>query len=148
MAVKLIVLNGPNINMLGMREPGIYGKENYQYLCELIQKKAEALGITAEVRQTNYEGELVTWIQEARGTYDGIVINPAAFTHYSVAVLDALLAANLPAIEVHISNIHRREEFRRHSVTAPACIGQICGLGLEGYLLAIEALCRRLKESQ
>lgn len=148
MAVKLIILNGPNINMLGMREPGIYGKENYQYLCELIQKKAEALGITADVRQTNYEGELVTWIQEARGTYDGIVINPAAFTHYSVAVLDALLAANLPAIEVHISNIHRREEFRRHSVTAPACIGQICGLGLEGYLLAIEALCRRLKENQ
>lgn len=148
MAVKLIVLNGPNINMLGMREPGIYGKENYQYLCELIQKKAEALGITADVRQTNYEGELVTWIQEARGTYDGIVINPAAFTHYSVAVLDALLTANLPAIEVHISNIHRREEFRRHSVTAPACIGQICGLGLEGYLLAIEALCRRLKKNQ
>lgn len=147
MAVKLIVLNGPNINMLGMREPGIYGKENYRYLCELIQKKAEALGITADVRQTNYEGELVTWIQEARSTADGIVINPAAFTHYSVAVLDALLAANLPAIEVHISNIHKREEFRRHSVTAPACIGQICGLGLEGYLLAMEALCRRLKEN-
>lgn len=137
---RILVINGPNINMLGVREKNIYGREDYAALCEYIRNAAARLGVEVELFQSNYEGDVVTAIQKAYGRVDGIVINPAAFTHYSVAVLDALKAVNLPAIEVHISNIHKREEFRRHSVTAPACIGQICGLGFQGYVLALEYL--------
>lgn len=137
---KILVLNGPNINMLGVREKNIYGRQDYESLCAYIKTAAARLGVHVEILQSNYEGDLVTAIQKAYGVYDGIVINPAAFTHYSIAILDALKAVNLPTIEVHISNIHAREEFRHKSVTAPACLGQICGLGFTGYILALEAL--------
>ena len=138
--MKLIVLNGPNLNMLGVREPDIYGRTDYKRLVEIISEYAASKGVDAVIMQSNLEGELTTLIQQARGVYDGIVINPGAFTHYSYAILDALLSAGLPAIEVHISNVYKREEFRHKSVTAPACIGQICGLGVKGYLLAIDYL--------
>jgi len=136
--MKLLVLNGPNLNMLGTREPGIYGRMDYNRLVETITAYAKSKGVETLIRQTNLEGELATFIQQARGVYDGIIINPGAFTHYSYTILDALLSAELPAVEVHISNIHKREKFRHTSVTAPACIGQICGLGIKGYLLAID----------
>ena len=137
---RILVINGPNINMLGIREKSIYGCQDYDSLCDYISSAANRLGVDVELFQSNYEGDIVNAIQQAYGNFDGIVINPAAFTHYSIAILDALKAVNIPAIEVHISNIHQREEFRRHSVTAPACIGQICGLGFAGYALALEAL--------
>lgn len=137
---KILVINGPNINLLGVREKKIYGGRDYESLCRFIRESAAKYGVEVELMQSNYEGDIVTAIQKAYGKVDGIVINPAALTHYSVAVLDALKGVNIPAIEVHISNIHKREEFRRHSVTAPGCIGQICGLGFTGYALALEAL--------
>lgn len=137
---KILVLNGPNINMLGIREKNIYGRDDYDSLCAYIRSAADRLGVEVELLQSNYEGDIVTAIQNAYGHFDGIVINPAAFTHYSVAILDALKAVNIPAIEVHISNIHQREEFRHHSVTVAGCVGQICGLGFAGYALALEAL--------
>lgn len=141
---KILVLNGPNINMLGVREKTIYGKQDYPALCAYIQKEAAALNVEVELAQSNIEGELVTLIQQAYGKFDGIVINPAAFTHYSIAVLDALKAVALPTIEVHLSNIHAREEFRHKSVTAAACLGQICGLGFKGYALALKALAEEM----
>lgn len=137
---KILVLNGPNINLLGVREKGIYGQEDYVSLCQYIKSEAAELNLSVEIKQTNSEGEMVSFIQEAMDVYDGIVINPAAYTHYSVAILDALKAVNLPAVEVHISNIHKREEFRHHSVTVAGCIGQICGLGFRGYGLALKFL--------
>lgn len=137
---KILVLNGPNINMLGVREKNIYGRRDFNNLCDYIQSAAEKLGVEVDLLQSNYEGDLVTAIQKAYGNYDGIVINPAALTHYSVALLDALKAVNIPAIEVHLSNIHAREEFRHKSVTAAGCVGQICGLGFAGYALALEYL--------
>lgn len=137
---KILVLNGPNINMLGIREKSIYGAATYDDLCKMIRKKAEELQIDVEIKQSNSEGQLVDWIQQCCGTADGIVMNPGAYTHYSVAVLDALKSVNLPAVEVHISNIHQREAFRHHCVTTAGCTGQICGLGLQGYLLALEYL--------
>ena len=137
---RILVLNGPNINMLGTREKAIYGRRDYESLCAYIRSAAARLGVEVELLQSNYEGDIVTAIQKAYGQFDGIVINPAAFTHYSVAILDALKAVNIPAIEVHISNIHKREEFRHHSVTVAGCVGQICGLGFAGYALALEAL--------
>ncbi len=143
---KILVLNGPNINMLGVREKAVYGQRDLADLTAYIEEAAARLGVQVSLLQSNYEGELVTAIQKARGVYDGIVINPAALTHYSVALLDALKAVSLPAIEVHLSNIHAREAFRSHSVTAPACLGQICGLGFIGYALALEALAQYEKE--
>lgn len=137
---KILVINGPNINMLGIREKNIYGRQDYKSLCEYLRAVAFQLDIEIELYQSNYEGDIVTVIQQAYGKFDGIVINPAAFTHYSIAILDALKAVNIPTIEVHISNIHQREEFRHKSVTAPACVGQICGLGFKGYALALEYL--------
>ena len=137
---KILVLNGPNINMLGIREKSVYGTATYADLCEMIRKKAEELRIEVEIKQSNSEGQLVDWIQQSYGTMDGIVMNPGAYTHYSVAIFDALKSVNLPAVEVHISNIHQREEFRRHCVTTAGFDGQICGLGLQGYLLALEYL--------
>lgn len=137
---KILVINGPNINMLGIREKNIYGRQDYKSLCEYLRAVAFQLGIEIELYQSNYEGDIVTVIQQAYGKFDCIVINPAAFTHYSIAILDALKAVNIPTIEVHISNIHQREEFRHKSVTAPACVGQICGLGFKGYALALEYL--------
>lgn len=139
--MKIMVINGPNINMLGVREPGVYGEQTYADLEQYIESYAEVRGTEAIVLQSNGEGELIDFIQLARtGGYDGIVINPGAYTHYSYAIYDALLAAALPAVEVHISNIHKRDAFRHTSVTAPACVGQICGLGFRGYTLAIDYL--------
>ena len=143
---KILVLNGPNINMLGVREKNIYGRRDFNNLCDYIQSAAEKLGVEVDLLQSNYEGDLVTAIQKAYGNYDGIVINPAALTHYSVALLDALKAVNIPAIEVHLSNIHAREEFRHKSVTAAGCVGQICGLGFAGYALALEYLSAGVEE--
>lgn len=139
--MKLLVINGPNINFLGIREKGIYGEETYETLCSRIQKKAEQLELEAEVFQSNSEGELIDRIQAAYtdGT-QGIIINPGAYTHYSYALRDALASVQLPKIEVHISNVHQREEFRHTSVTAPVCNGQIVGMGLLGYELALEAM--------
>ena len=140
---KILVLNGPNLNMLGVREPGVYGTATYDDLCEMIRKKAEELQVVVDIKQSNSEGQLVDWIQACHNNADGIVMNPGAYTHYSVAILDALKSVNIPAVEVHISNIHQREEFRRHCVTTAGCTGQICGLGLQGYLLALEYLARK-----
>lgn len=139
--IKLLVINGPNINFLGIREKGIYGEETYDTLCSRIQKKAEQLNMGAEVFQSNSEGALIDRIQAAYtdGT-QGIIINPGAYTHYSYALRDALASVQLPKIEVHISNVHQREEFRHTSVTAPVCNGQIVGMGLLGYELAMEAM--------
>ena len=137
---RILVLHGPNLNLLGRREPEVYGKLTLPELNALLQAKAAELGVTVECVQTNHEGVMVDTIQAAEGRFDFILINPAAFTHYSVAILDALKAVNIPAIEVHISNIHQREEFRHHSVTVAGCVGQICGLGFAGYALAMEAL--------
>ncbi len=135
--MKFLIINGPNLNLLGKREPGIYGQESYEALCRMVEDFAAAHGSTAECFQSNHEGAIIDAIQAADGVYDAIVMNPGAFTHYSVAILDALKAVSVPCVEVHISNIHQREEFRRKSVTAPACVGQICGLGLYGYQAAM-----------
>ena len=144
--MKILVLNGPNINMLGVRENAVYGSDDYVALCQFIKSSAQELGVDVEIKQSNCEGELVSFIQDAYGDADGIVINPAAYTHYSIALHDALKAVNIPTIEVHISNIHAREEFRHKSVTAAACKGQICGLGFEGYALAMRALAATKKQ--
>lgn len=138
--MKILVINGPNLNMLGVREPSVYGAMSYEKLSESIKSYAKSKNVDVTVMQSNVEGEIVTCIQQALGVYDGIVINPGAFTHYSYAILDALLSVSLPTVEVHISNIHKREEFRHKSVTVQACIGQICGFGLRGYKMAIDFL--------
>ena len=135
--MKFLVINGPNLNLLGQREPGVYGAENYESLCAHLKEFAAAHGSTVDCFQSNHEGAIVDAIQAADGVYDAIVMNPGAYTHYSVAILDALKAVSVPCVEVHISNIHQREEFRHKSVTAPACVGQICGLGLYGYEAAM-----------
>lgn len=139
--MKILVINGPNINFLGIREKGIYGEQNYDFLCKLINDKAKELDVDLTIFQSNHEGNIIDRIQSAYndGT-EGIIINPGAFTHYSYAIRDALASVNMPIIEVHISNIHTREEFRHTSVTAPVCKGQICGLGLRGYIYAMEDL--------
>ena len=138
---NFLVINGVNVNMLGIREPGIYGSSTLEDLTTQIEKKAMELGCSVDFFQSNYEGAICEEIQQALGEYDGIIINPGAFTHYSYAIRDALGSVKLPAIEVHISNIHKREEFRHKSVIVAECIGQICGLGFKGYELALEALC-------
>ncbi len=135
--MKILVLNGPNINMLGIREPGIYGKQSFQELLSLLAETAQAEGIQIDQFQSNHEGDLVDKIQAAYGVYDGIVINPAAYTHTSVAILDALKAVSIPAVEVHISNVDARESFRQISYPALACVKTIKGLGLDGYRQAI-----------
>lgn len=141
--MKILVINGPNLNFLGIREKGIYGSEDYDYLLGLLENKATELGITMETFQSNCEGEIIDRLQKAYyDQVDGIIINPGAYTHYSYAIRDALSSLSVPKIEVHISNIHQREEFRHTSVTAPACTGQIAGLGLQGYLLAADAIVR------
>lgn len=144
--MKVLVINGPNLNMLGTREPDVYGKQDYNALCALLDSAAARLGISIEVRQSNHEGDIVDWIQQAQKRFDAILINPAAYTHTSVAIFDALKASPLPALEVHISNIHAREDFRKTSLTAPACVGQICGLGFLGYELGLTALMQMLEK--
>ena len=143
--MKILVINGPNINMLGIREKNIYGNNDYNSLVEKIKKEANELDCQVDFFQSNIEGEIITSIQKALGVYNGIIINPAAYTHYSIGILDALKAVNIPAVEVHISNIHQREDFRKKSVTAEGCIGQISGLGFDGYTLALRGLVNLLK---
>lgn len=138
----MLILNGPNLNMLGVREPAIYGAETLGDIEAACQERAEALGLSVDFRQSNSEGELVTWIQQARGENDGIILNAGAYTHTSVAILDALTLAEVPVIEVHLSNIFRREPFRHHSYVSTAARGVICGFGAHGYLLALDALAR------
>lgn len=137
---KFLVINGVNLNMLGIREPGIYGNSTLSDLCGMIRDRASELGAEVDFFQSNIEGEAVNAIHNAMGKYDGIIMNPGAWTHYSYALRDAVGSVNVPVIEVHISNIHKREEFRHKSVTAPECLGQIAGLGFKGYILALEAL--------
>lgn len=138
--MKLLIINGPNLNMLGLREPDIYGKRTYADLVEYIMGVCRQMGIEAEVFQSNHEGAIVDKIQSAYGTADGIVINPAAYTHTSVAILDALKAVSLPAVEVHISDVNSREAFRHVSYAGMACIATYAGYGFEGYKMAIEML--------
>lgn len=138
--MKLLVLNGPNLNMLGIREPDIYGRKTYADLVSYLNDCAAELGCTIEVRQNNHEGTLVDWIQEAYGKFDGIVINPAAYTHTSVAILDALKTVALPAVEVHLSDVDVREPFRHLSYAGMACRKTFKGFGFEGYRMAMEFL--------
>lgn len=140
----IAVLNGPNINLLGTREPEKYGTATLDDLEALCAETAEELGLAIDFRQTNGEGELITWVQECRGRASGIVINPAGYTTTSIGLMDALLAVGLPVIEVHITNIHRREEFRQHSYVSKAATGVIAGLGIGGYALALRALAEIL----
>ncbi|WP_129596122.1 type II 3-dehydroquinate dehydratase [Anaerophilus nitritogenes] len=143
--MKILIINGPNINFLGIREKDIYGEMTYDNLCTYLYKEAKKINIDIDIVQSNVEGEIIDYIQDAYKKYDGIIINPAAYTHYSIAIYDALKAVNIKTIEVHISNIHQREEYRKISVTAPACIGQICGMGVYGYTLSMMALKRIVK---
>ena len=139
-SISVLVLNGPNLNMLGMREPQVYGRDTWADLEALIARKAAELGLTVECFQSNHEGILVDRIQQARGEKDAILLNGGGYTHSSVALRDAIVAADVPTIEVHLSNIHAREAFRHDSLIAPVCVGQICGFGATGYLLALEAV--------
>ena len=142
----IAVLNGPNLNLLGVREPDKYGTATLDDVEALCAETAEDMGLAIDFRQTNSEGELVTWVQECRGRAAGIVINPAGYTTTSIALMDALLAAELPVIEVHITNVHRREAFRHHSYVSKAATGVICGLGVAGYALAIRAMAELVTE--
>ena len=140
----ILVLNGPNLNLLGKRQPEIYGRLTLEQINKKIRALAKELGVEIEIRQSNSEGELVNWIQEAPERFGAIVINPAAYTHSSVAIRDAITAAGIPTVEVHISNIYRREEFRKHSYIAGAAVGQITGFGAESYLLGLRAAAGQL----
>lgn len=142
----VFILNGPNLNLLGVREPAVYGHDTLGDIEERCTACAASLSLQIDFRQTNHEGQLVDWIQEARESADGIVLNAGALTHTSVAVLDALSAADLPVIEVHLSNIFRRERFRRHSYVSLAANGVICGLGAHGYELALEAIVNLIED--
>ena len=146
MTATIYILNGPNLNLLGKREPAIYGRETLADVEKLCRAAAKRLGVNVEFRQSNHEGELIDWVQEARTEAAGLVINAGGLTHSSVALMDALLAADLPVIEVHISNIFRRDEFRHHSYVSLAAKGVICGLGPKGYVLALEALAELVKK--
>lgn len=136
--MKILVINGPNLNMLGIREPDIYGKQDFAALEQYVRDSAKALGINVALFQSNHEGEIVDVIQSAYGIYDGIVINPAAYTHTSIAILDALKAVGIPTVEVHLSDISAREEFRRHSYVSLVAKKTVFGLGFEGYRIALE----------
>ena len=144
----IYVLNGPNLNLLGQREPELYGRATLDDVEALCAERADQCGVAIDFRQTNHEGELVTWVQEARRMAQGIVINPAGFTTTSIALMDAILAAEVPTIEVHVTNIHRREEFRQHSYVSKAATGVIAGLGVTGYALAIEALSELVEDGE
>jgi len=137
--MKILFLNGPNLNLLGQREPQVYGKTTLADIEAMVRKQASARGATVDFRQTNLEGELVSWIQGTKGNFDVVVINAAAYTHTSVALRDAIAATGVPAIEIHLSNIHAREEFRHTSLIAGVCRGQIAGFGAKSYLLGLEA---------
>ncbi len=146
MSGKVLILNGPNLNLLGTREPDVYGAETLTDIEAKCRARAVDLGLDLEFRQTNTEGELVDWVQQARETFDLLIVNAGAYTHTSVALLDALKAVGLPVIEVHLSNIHQREEFRHHSYVSKAATGMICGFGGFGYEMALESAQRLLNE--
>jgi 3-dehydroquinate dehydratase-2 len=137
--MRILFLNGPNLNLLGKREPGFYGKATLEDIEAEVRQRAAPLSAEVDFRQSNSEGELVTWIQQAKGNWDVIVLNAAAYTHTSIALRDAILAAGVPTIEVHLSNVHAREEFRHKSMIAPVCVGQIAGFGANSYILALQA---------
>lgn len=142
MTPNILLLNGPNLNLLGSRQPEIYGRETLADIEAACRQHARTLGFALDFRQSNHEGQLIDWIQQARGVSAGIIINPGAYTHTSIAILDALLAVELPVVEVHLSNIHQREPFRQHSYVSKAARGVICGFGSHGYLLALDAMSR------
>ena len=144
----VLVLNGPNLNLLGTREPDIYGSTTLAEIEELCASHGKALGLAVACRQSNHEGELVTWIQEARGSQAAIVLNAGAYTHTSVAIADAIVAAGVPVIELHLSNVFAREDFRHHSFVSPVARGVICGFGADGYRLALDAAARLLHHEQ
>lgn len=137
--MKILFLNGPNLNLLGQREPGIYGRMSLADIERAVRDRAAKLGIEVEFRQSNIEGELVTWIQQAGGVFGAIVLNAAAYTHSSIALRDAIAASGVPTIEIHLSNVHAREEFRHRSMIAPVCRGVISGFGSNSYILGLEA---------
>ena len=137
--MRVQILNGPNLNLLGQREPHIYGRTSLADIEAKVRERAARLGTEVEFRQSNDEGQLVDWVQQARGVFDAIVLNAGAYTHTSIALRDAIAASGVRTVEVHLSNVHAREEFRRHSMIAPVCAGVICGFGAMSYLLGIEA---------
>ncbi len=144
--MNILVLHGPNLNLLGTREPGLYGTETLEGINSALARLAKDLGVSVECRQSNLEGELVTWIQESAGGFQGLVFNPAAYTHTSVALRDAVVAVGIPLVEVHLSNIHQREPFRHRSFLAPVAVGQISGFGMDSYLLGLRAIVAVLQQ--
>jgi len=138
--MKILVLNGPNLNLLGSREKNIYGEQSLEDIAKRMMQEAEMLGIDIDFIQSNHEGQLIDKIHEAKGKYSAIIINPGAYTHYSIAIRDAISAVQIPTIEIHLSNIYTREEFRQKSVIAPVCLGQICGFGGSSYIVALNAI--------
>lgn len=147
MAVSLLILNGPNLNLLGTRQPDVYGRTTLADIQAVCSARAKALGIAVDFEQSNHEGKLIDLIHAARSTHQGIIINAGAYTHTSIAIMDALKSVALPVVELHLSNIHARESYRHRSYIAPIAVGQICGFGAAGYPLAIEALLGWLKEN-
>ena len=147
-APKVLIINGPNLNLLGLREPHIYGHTTLSEIEARCQKHAGVLGLVTDFRQSSSEGTLVDWIHEARTGQDGIIINPAAYTHTSVAIMDALKGVALPTIEIHLSNTHQREDFRKVSYVSQAAFGVICGFGAQGYLMALDAMAKKLINEQ
>jgi 3-dehydroquinate dehydratase-2 len=147
-APKILILNGPNLNMLGSRQPDVYGREGLADIEDGCRRHGQSLGLEVDCRQSNSEGQLIDWIQAARESHGGIIINPGAYSHTSIAIMDALLAVGLPLIEVHLSNIHRREAFRHLSYVSKVADAVLCGLGSQGYLLALDAMARRLNAQQ
>lgn len=145
MTKDILIINGPNLNMLGVREPELYGYGTLADIAFLCEEEAKKASFTIDFRQSNQEGEMITWIQQARGDFDGLIINPGAYTHTSIAIMDALLTVEIPVIEVHISNIFKRESFRHHSYISPVAQGVICGFGATGYGLAIQAMAQLLE---
>ena len=137
--MKILFLNGPNLNLLGQREPEVYGRVTLAEVEAKVRERSAKLGVEIDFRQTNLEGELVAWIQQAKGVFPVIVLNAAAYTHTSIALRDAILATGIPTIEIHLTNVHAREEFRHKSLIAPVCRGQICGFGANSYILGLEA---------
>jgi 3-dehydroquinate dehydratase-2 len=144
MPKRVLVLNGPNLNMLGVREPATYGSQTLADIEKMCKAEGKKLGLAVTCKQSNIEGELVTWIQQALGTQDAIIINPGAYSHTSIAIHDAIRAVGLPVAEVHLSNIHAREQFRHHSYVSAVAVGMICGFGATGYKLALSALAEKL----
>lgn len=146
MKKKILVIHGPNLNLLGEREPGIYGEVSFENLNKMIMQKADELGVECEIFQSNHEGAIIDKLHDARKTFDGVAINAGAYTHYSYAIRDAISAIKIPCIEVHISNVFARDEFRSNSVIAPVCRGSISGFGLDSYMLAMTGLCNMIEK--